>query len=483
MNSSNTRRKLVITFLTAFSLLIPVIVTKLSNLSIRLSDTNVYFVIASRILEGSVLYRDIFHTNLPLMPYIHSLYLVLTGFNPLAFYATPLLEITGTLIILTLLFMRMRLPLLMICGSLIAYLYSFIVLATSDHQTGIHTAVFFAVLAYYLYTGKRYIFAGVAIALMVATKGYFLPIGFAFVLHHIITHKQRAVPFIATAAATGLLTLLPSFILAGPEFFSQIFGYSAVRSENIDRWTVFQTFLMLDWFIMVMAIVSVFLARRILLVTLSIGAGVAYLTLYPDIYYFYFMMLVPFGVIAFVELYLWSEQKLNREAAITLGLVLIVFVTILNGNNYLRFMPEYNKVLSYSALEQVILDHSPDVLYGMADITPMLSYTTGVPLMDGIIDTNFKMFSMGVYDSQEKTDRIFEQNTMIITYGVAQELRIDGQIVNGDNTMYYGLFDPVTIEVSCPIVYSHPIVFEPPLNRIHIRKCTSGERVDGDTVE
>ena len=36
---------------------------KLTNLGIRMSDTNIYFYTAYELLQGKILYKDIFFTN------------------------------------------------------------------------------------------------------------------------------------------------------------------------------------------------------------------------------------------------------------------------------------------------------------------------------------------------------------------------------------------------------------------------------------
>src|SRR3989344_2258851 len=69
------------------------LLVKADPFQIRISDTNIYFLTARQILEGRVLYKDIFFTNFPLFPYMSILYGFLTGWNLTYFFATPLVEI------------------------------------------------------------------------------------------------------------------------------------------------------------------------------------------------------------------------------------------------------------------------------------------------------------------------------------------------------------------------------------------------------
>ena len=112
-------------------------VIKLTTFGVHLSDTNVYFYTAYQMIHGKILYKDIFFTDFPLFPYISSLYFLITNGNIQAFYLTPVIEtIVGSFLIFYFSFSKTKSYLIATLSQII-YLFSFIILSTTDHQTGV----------------------------------------------------------------------------------------------------------------------------------------------------------------------------------------------------------------------------------------------------------------------------------------------------------------------------------------------------------
>src|SRR5689334_17247630 len=124
---------------------------KIIDIGVRFSDTNIYFYTAYEVLQGKLLYKDIFFTNLPLFMYISALYHFISGGSIHFYYFTAVLEsiITGFLIFLIV--SRQTKDKLIATLSSAIYLFSYIVLATSDHQSGVFLASLFAVLSYFFF--------------------------------------------------------------------------------------------------------------------------------------------------------------------------------------------------------------------------------------------------------------------------------------------------------------------------------------------
>src|SRR3989344_4404192 len=80
--------------LVLLSLILLFLTLKLANNDIRLSDTNIYFNIAYQILNGKLLYGDIFFLNFPIFPYVSFLYYIISGKNIEYFYLTSTIEVT-----------------------------------------------------------------------------------------------------------------------------------------------------------------------------------------------------------------------------------------------------------------------------------------------------------------------------------------------------------------------------------------------------
>ncbi|KKQ42986.1 MAG: hypothetical protein US59_C0001G0028, partial [Candidatus Levybacteria bacterium GW2011_GWB1_37_8] len=146
------------------AIILPFVLLKITNLGIRLSDTNIYFNVAFRILQGQLPYKDFFFANFPIFAYISSFYYFLAFGNINLFYLTSIIEtIIVTFFIYIISYAKTKNYLISITSSLL-YIYSFIILSTSDHQTGVSTASLFAILAFYFFNKEKSFISGLFIA-------------------------------------------------------------------------------------------------------------------------------------------------------------------------------------------------------------------------------------------------------------------------------------------------------------------------------
>ena len=157
-------------------LLLPFLIIKIVNNSIRLSDTNIYFNIAHQIVNGKLLYQDIFFSNFPVFAYLSSFYFLITGKNIELFYFTSSIEVTIITVLIYFITYRKTKDYIISILSSSLYIFSLMVLSTSDHQTGVFTAVLFAVLSYLFLQERKIVLSGIFIALSIFTKAYFFPI-------------------------------------------------------------------------------------------------------------------------------------------------------------------------------------------------------------------------------------------------------------------------------------------------------------------
>lgn len=199
------------------------------SVGVHLSDTNVYIAIADAINRGSVLYKDIFFTNAPGYPYMARAYLWLSGGDVERFYAAAVFEtaLTG-LLIFAILSQRKLHPGWCLIGML-TYLSSFIVLATTDHATGIHTAVLFLIAGWYAMERARPLAAGVLFGCAVLTKAYTAPAVGGLLMHALLENKTRGGMSLLACVAASSVLLAPTLISAPQSSFSQTFGYSLSR--------------------------------------------------------------------------------------------------------------------------------------------------------------------------------------------------------------------------------------------------------------
>ena len=218
----------------------PFLLFKFFNLSVRLSDSNIYFYTGYQLLQGKILYKDIFFTNFPLLPYMSSLYFLLFFGSLKLFFLTPAIEASIVAALIYFIAQRQTKSILLSTLSSMLYLYSFIVLVTSDHQSGVFLASLFAVISYYFFFQRKHFLAGIFIALAFLTKAYFIPIFAAYFVTLFLERSEKSfssphertkrierartiMQFVGGFIATIVLILLPTLLFAYHAFIKDVF--------------------------------------------------------------------------------------------------------------------------------------------------------------------------------------------------------------------------------------------------------------------
>ncbi|HLL60707.1 MAG TPA: glycosyltransferase family 39 protein, partial [Candidatus Nitrosocosmicus sp.] len=252
---------IIFLFLTSLFL----IVLKAGHAGIRLSDTNIYFYTSWLILHGKLLYKDIFFTNLPVFPYISALYVFLLG-NLEWYYLTATLEviIVGLLIyFITKKRFKDKRNVALTCSFL--YIFSFITLSTSDHQSGVFLSSILAMASYFFYIEKRYLLLGISLGITLTIKAYLLPIIIAFFLFLAIKESKNMLISLVSFLITIIIVLTPFVILAGPEFKTNILQYSLVRLPGLSKINIILFFIKHDFALFFLIIFNVLNIKRNLL--------------------------------------------------------------------------------------------------------------------------------------------------------------------------------------------------------------------------
>lgn len=440
-------------------------IIKLANLGIRLSDTNVYYYTALKLLEGKVLYKDIFFTNLPLFPYLSSVYLFISGKNILVYYFTSTIEVLSTsFFIYLLLKSTTKNPVISSCGFLL-YLFSFMILATTDHQTGVFLASFFSVVSYYFFIKNKYLFSGIFIGLVLCLKAYFLPILLAYITYMVLKKTwQKLFYFLIGFAGTALLIIGPFLLFAKSFFIAQTFGYSLHRAAGLSKLEVFSFVITHDSMFVVLFIFSLFNMKRDTFLFLVSVFSLLFLILYQDIYYLYLNFLLPF--LAFSLPYTYTSiEKLFHKKIDTAFIAIIILISTINFVRYANGFSTLGKINDIDQLTRAIKKESPEFLYGVDSLTPALAAISNTPLIDGIIDTNENIFRSGNLDKNTMTSDALKKKTIIVARGVSYpSMEIEDQL-------FEGIFDKEKVAKKCKLLTSQPILAEGAVNRINLFRC------------
>lgn len=455
-----------------FGLLVIIfLLIKIPVTSVSLSDTNVYISMAEHLMQGKLLYKDMFLTNLPFFPYLSVVYLSITQ-NLTWFYGTVLIEAVATAIIIYFTVKTPKRPASIPVMAAAAYLFSMIVLATTDHQTGIFFASLTASLAYFWYTRKKFVLAGIALGLMFVTKGYMLPILGAFFIYDIYIRRKESWTLIIPALSVIFVVLLPTLLFARNEMIDNIFGYTLNRPVGLDKRNIFTFFVVNQWLFCGAIIYAWIRFQKNVLIALCLLFGVIFLLLYQDIYFFYLNLLVPFACIALADGVVFLNKKIGRLNGLLVATLFISFSMLLNYKTYAENLAPLQKIKQYEKIVTTVTAAKPEYLFGAVEIVPALSYSTKVPLLNGIIDTNESIFARKVYDITQIKKDIYAHKTLVVTMGVDRDLMLEtGEKTHVVLPVIPELFKQLEIEKKCTKLLSQPVVAEGLTNRINLWKC------------
>lgn len=437
---------------------------KIVNNGIRLSDTNIYFNIAYQIFNGKVLYKDIFFSNLPFFSYVSSIYYFLSNKNIELFYFTSVIEVSIITSFIYLITYRKTKDYVISIMSSILYSLSFMVLSTSDHQTGIFTAALFAVLSFFFLQERKIIISGIFIALGIFTKAYFLPV-FLSLFTYIAIKKEwkNLLKFGIAFSATGLIILLPFLIQAPQQLISDIFGFSLTRPAGISKINIIWFYITKDWPFFILLLFNLFNIRKNVFFGVISIFSIIFFFGYQDIYYLYLNFLAPFLCLSLFEIYYFLKGKFNLQKLVV---PTIVFVFILiNLLIYIFSYRNLGKPEDFNKMLKMIVSEKPEFLYGINDITPALIALTKIPALENINDAHEYFFTRKVYDKKFLTDKAVINKTIIIAHGADYpEYNIKQDIL--DN-----IFVRETIYKNCKNILSIPVKAEGSTNRINLFKC------------
>ncbi len=453
------KKIILLIFLILFFLII-----KAVNSDIRLSDTNIYFNIAYQISQGKLLYKDIFFSNFPFFSYVASLYYFLTIKNIELFYFTSSIEIAIiTSFIYFITYRKTKNYLLSITSSAL-YVLSFMILSTSDHQTGVFTASLFAVLGYFFLQERKILLSGILIAIAVFTKAYFLPIFLSFLIYIAIKREwKNLLKFGISFTATGLIILLPFLIQAPKQLISDIFGFSLTRPAGLSKIDVIWFYITKDLPLFILLLFNIFNFRQNVFFGLISIFSIIFFFTYQDIYYLYLNFITPFLCLSFYELAIFFKNKFNLQRFV-IPTIIFVFI-LLNLFTYIFSYRNLGKLENFNEIKKLIITENPDFLYGVNDITPLLIAITKIPALENVNDAHEYFFTREVYNKEALTDKAIKSKTIIISHGA------DYPQYNIKQNILDNIFVKETVYKNCKNILSVPVKAEGNTNRINLFKC------------
>lgn len=414
----------------------------------HITDANNYIYLAKLITQGKIIYKDIYFDNLPLMLYVSVIYRAVTFGSMQFFNMTSMLEKTAITILLYFIGMKLWKKESTAFFVALTFFCSYTILSSSL-QLGFHTSVLCIVLAYYFSLEKKLVWAGIFAAAAVLIKGYALFPVIALLLYLYPIYRYKTIRFVLAGVGLGIVVMLPTFILAFPEFWKQTLGYGLVRVPADDKTYIYLGFIQYDALTAILLLWNLTLFRKNIFVFASTLLLVLFFLFYKDIYYVYFTFLPVYAALGVGYL---LEEPLPFSKIIVPNVIyatVLVVVTLMGLSRYLTVGFRSTLLPDHEKMFRLIEDQKPDTIYGLSFLTNGISYVTGIPVYKNMYDVNATQFLSHSIDRSQFTKQLLKTRTLVLL----DTIQIDDRIVFDED-----IFDSRQINPkSCRIVYTAPL--------------------------
>lgn len=386
---------------------------KLSLLSFRFGDENVYFYMTHAIASGLLPYRDFFIADPPFFILLLSAYKWLIGEHLLLFKVWPI-ALDSLSAILLYRILRARNVRVAALGPVL-YLFSFSILSTSDYVTGAELTIFFLLAALHTDLRSKPYWSGVFWALSCLCKLYAAPALIGFLAYKLFKREFRELGQIILAGSiTTLIVLLPFALIAPHNLYYDLITHQFNRPAGLNKWNVWGYFGRMEWALALLALVGAFFTRHRATVVM-LAFTIFFFLLYRDLYYLYLHMLLPFfALLAAESLGRIQERYGNELLGATLAVYALVwlypFVAYLTGVSHQGVFSNAEEVAAAVA-------EAPEnyPVYGIQEVAPLAALMAGRHIFANIIDTNTQNFAAGTHDKASISERAVENGIYLIT--------------------------------------------------------------------
>lgn len=377
---------------------------KLSHLSFHFGDGNTYIYMAKAVLDGHWPYRDFFLADPPFFVLFLVFLKMIFGNHLLWFQAMPPLIESGTAFLLYLILrgkprtinLRGKQSSLAFLAPAI-YLFSFTVLATSDFFTGVQLVVFFIVLGVYLWQKHYPFLSGLSWALACLIKLYAGPAFLGLLILSLASKQQKAFFKMALGAAVDVaLVVLPFAIFALSQMVNFTLLHQFHRPPGLNQAAVWQFLWHKQWLLLLLAFFGG-MTKKDLLIIYPLLFSLLFLLLFQDLYYNYFLILMPFLSLLCAEFFSWIWEKFRYGRQMALGLLAVFILFSAAGfvdykNNFM-ILSRFLNAPQVAAAVKALPKNYP--LYGSHEVAPLVALMADKPIFANIIDTNTQAFASG----------------------------------------------------------------------------------------
>jgi len=344
------------------------------------------------VLEGLVPYRDFFLANPPLQIYFMALGQIFVGENFLLLKLIPLFATIGSSFFIYG-FMKRKFGDIQALTASILFLFSFLILLTTDYSTGIHLTLFFTLGAIYFTGEERAFLSGVFGSLALLTRIYAIFPLTGIGIYYLIYRREKFLSFSAGTLSLFFPVSLIFQIISHGAYLDQIlfFRLNLVSGIGLSKLKIITFFIMRDLTLVFGTLFYMIFCkkRREMLIILATGLSLILYTVYSDIYYLYFGLIIGFLAMFTTRFIFLFKETIHFKKILTLFLIILV---VTNSYFYVENYGSNSEIVFTEDLVQFVKENSYEnqTIYGSFEIAPLISLISNRRLAGNMADTNPK---------------------------------------------------------------------------------------------
>jgi hypothetical protein len=374
------------------------LIIKITNIRFKFSDENTYFYMAKLILNGNLPYRDFFFASPPLQIYLIALFMLFIKENYILLKLIPVISsiITSKFLFLI---VKNRFNIKNALYSSIFYLFSSVVLLTSDHSTGIHLTVMFLLISIFLINKKKYVFAGIFCSFAILTRLYALFVFAGIFIYLFYRKKKESIKFLFSNFFIIMLVSLFFMIISNGTFIDNIlfFRFNLIKITGIPKLRILKFFIKSDFLIVLFLIFYLIKTKKskiIIFYSILIFLMIFYIV-YQDLYYLYLGLIIPFlSIFSALGLDSLTKKIKSKNFRFLFLFVIFLFIILFSSLNYFLNHASASEIYFLNDITSYIKENSkPDeTIYGNFEVTPLVALISNRKIINNYADTNDKNF-------------------------------------------------------------------------------------------
>ncbi len=390
---------------------------KAGGFSYRFGDGNAYFYMAEQILSGFLPYRDFLIADPPLLILLLAGIKSVIGSNIILFQAVPIVLETMTALVI---YLEVKKSLPNYAKFFpVLYLFSFLILATTDYLTGLHFVTLLIALAYYF--RKNPYLSGFFWGLATLIKLYVIPGFLGWLLWLKLSGQIKNIrKTILAYITTGTFFMLPFLFIAPKTVINYIIIHQFNRPIGLSKINIFRFFVLHDFTLLLLTTASLVLTKNKKLL-LPIIAWLNFYLIFKDLYYLYLGVLAFWLVLAVKQLLLYfknqkqppwlAENQAQLSAIVITTLILSQAVGVYLYQQSTQQQGQFAHVETAAAY---IKNLPVKPLYGSHEVAPLVALKSERKLLGNYADTNAQLFGSGVLNKKQISQQVVEQGAYLL---------------------------------------------------------------------